>query len=85
MADLFGKEPARKKLLEELCVVYVLYFDEALGHMPLVIYPIEGDMLKDNKAFMRPIKYHPIWFLDVEEQSALDHIDLDFKNFIFFA
>ena len=85
MADLFGKEPARKKLLEELCVVYVLYFDEALGHMPLVIYPIEGDMLKDNKAFMRPIKYHPIWFLDVEEQSALDHIDLDFKNFIFFG
>ena len=85
MADLFGKEPARKRLLEELCVVYVLYFDEALGHMPLVIFPIEGDMLKDNKKFMRPIKYHPIWFLDVEEQSALDHIDLDFKNFIFFG
>ena len=85
MADLFDKDPSRKKLLEELCVVYVLYFDEALGHMPLVIYPIEGDKLKDNKKFMRPIKYHPIWFLEVEEQSALDHIDLDFKNFIFFG
>lgn len=85
MADLFGEDPKRKKFLEELCVVYVLYFDEALGHMPLIIYPIEGDRLKDNKKFMRPIKYHPIWFLDVEEQSALDHIDLDFKNFIFFG
>ena len=85
MADLFGKEPARKRLLEELCVIYVLYFDEALGHMPLVIYPIEGDKLKDNKKFMRPIKYHPIWFLEVEEQNLLDHIDLDFKNFIFFG
>jgi hypothetical protein len=85
VADLFEKDPTRKKLLEELCVVYVLYFDEALGHMPLVIYPIEGDKLKDNKKFMRPIKYHPIWFLDVEEQSALDHIDLDFKNFTFFG
>jgi len=85
VADLFDKDPTRKKLLEELCVVYVLYFDEALGHMPLIIYPIEGDKLKDNKKFMRPIKYHPIWFLDVEEQSALDHIDLDFKNFIFFG
>jgi hypothetical protein len=85
VADLFDEDPTRKKLLEELCVVYVLYFDEVLGHMPLVIYPIEGDKLKDNKKFMRPIKYHPIWFLDVEEQSALDHIDLDFKNFIFFG
>ena len=85
MADLFEEDPTRKKLLEELCVVYVLYFDEVLGHMPLVIFPIEGDKLKDNKKFMRPIKYHPIWFLDVEEQSALDHIDLDFKNFIFFG
>jgi len=85
VADLFDEDPTRKRLLEELCVVYVLYFDEVLGHMPLVIYPIEGDKLKDNKKFMRPIKYHPIWFLDVEEQNALDHIDLDFKNFIFFG
>jgi hypothetical protein len=43
------------------------------------------EKLKDNKDFMRPIKYHPIWFLDVEEQEALDHIDLEFKGYTFFG
>ena len=34
---------------------------------------------------MRPIKYHPIWFLTVDEQEALDHIDLEFKGYTFFG
>jgi hypothetical protein len=34
---------------------------------------------------MRPIKYHSIWFLPVEEQEALDHVDLEYKGFIFFG
>ncbi|MEJ2296542.1 MAG: hypothetical protein P8Y23_17480 [Candidatus Lokiarchaeota archaeon] len=58
-------EPKSKSLdkntFEELAVVYVLYFDEAHGHTPLLIYP--DDRYKDDKKFMRPIKYHPIWFL----------------------
>ncbi|GAH79675.1 unnamed protein product, partial [marine sediment metagenome] len=37
-------EPKNSKLLkdkhiEEICIVYVLYFDEARGHIPLLIYP----------------------------------------------
>ena len=82
MADLFDSSSV-KNPLEELAVVYVLYFDEAQGHMPLLIFPEEK--YKDDKAFMRPIKYHPIWFLSLDESDALDHIDLEFKGFTFFG
>jgi hypothetical protein len=79
-------EPKSKSLdkntFEELAVVYVLYFDEAHGHTPLLIYP--DDRYKDDKKFMRPIKYHPIWFLG-EGSDALSHIDLEFKGYTFFG
>jgi hypothetical protein len=69
--------------LEELCYVYIMYFDESKGHIPLLMYPNEE--LKDDKDFMRPIKYHPIWFLEMEESEALDHIDLEYKGYTFFG
>ena len=44
MADLFDSKSPEEVLKEEICVVYVLYFDEAKGHMPLLIFPFEeGD------------------------------------------
>ena len=82
MAELF-ESTSEKNPFEELAVVYVLYFDEAQGHMPLLIYPIET--YKNDKAFMRPIKYHPIWFLSLNESDALDHIDLEYKGYTFFG
>jgi hypothetical protein len=72
-----------EKELEELCYVYILYFDEEKGHMPLLMYP--DDELKNDKDFMRPIKYHPVWFLEIEESAALDHIDLEYKGYTFFG
>lgn len=69
--------------LEELCYVYLMYFDEERGHIPLLMYPNED--LKEDKDFMRPIKYHPIWFLEMEESEALDHIDLEYKGYTFFG
>ena len=83
LADLFGSSSSKNNPLEELAVVYVMYFDEAQGHMPLLIYP--DDMYRNNKIFMRPIKYHPIWFLSLDESDALDHIDLEFKGYTFFG
>jgi len=83
VAELFGSSSSEKNPFEELTVVYVLYFDEARGHMPILIYP--DDRYKDDKTFMRPIKYHPIWFLSLNESDALDHIDLEFKNYTFFG
>ncbi|TFG01524.1 MAG: hypothetical protein EU540_03510 [Promethearchaeota archaeon] len=86
MVDLFNSKSLEKALKEEICVVYILYFDEAKGHVPLLIFPFEeGSKLKDNKRFMRPIKYHPVWFLSIEEQEPLDHIDLEFKGYTFFG
>jgi len=86
MADLFDSKSPEKVLKEEICVVYVLYFDEAKGHVPLLIVPFEEEYkFKDNKRSMRPVKYHPVWFLSVEEQEPLDHIDLEFKGYTFFG
>jgi len=85
VADSLKKKSLEEILREELCVVYVLYFDEASGHIPLLIFPIQENKLKENKRFMRPIKYHPVWFLSAEEQEPLDHIDLEFKGFTFFG
>ena len=50
MAGLFGDKPAGKGLFEENCYVYVLCFDEAKGHLPLIIYPSEA--YKDSKKFL---------------------------------
>jgi len=86
VTDLFGSEPLEQKdAFEKLYAVYVLYFDEEKGHIPLIIYPLDLEKLKDNKRFMRPIKYHSIWFMPVEEQAALDHIDLEYHRYIFFG
>jgi len=81
-------DPKNSKLLEvkhfeEICIVYVLYFDEAQGHIPLLIYP--DDKYKEDKKFMRPIKYHSIWFLSSDDLSGLDHIDLEYKGFTYFG
>ncbi len=83
MAELFDSpsSSSKKNPFEDLAVVYVMYFDEAQGHMPLLIYP--DDKYRNNKLFMRPIKYHPIWFLSLDESDALDHIDLEFKGYTF--
>jgi len=78
-----NKEASVKDPFEKFCEFYILYFDEARGHMPLLIYPSEK--LMNDRRFMRPIKFHPIWFLDVSESDALDHIDLEYKGYNFMA
>jgi hypothetical protein len=80
VADVFDDEPLEKNPREHLCVVYVMYFDEKKGQIPLLMYP--DDRYRNNKQYMRPIHYHPIWFLETEE---LDHIDLEYKGYTFFG
>jgi hypothetical protein len=65
---------------EDLCVVYVLYFDEKKGQFPLLMYP--NDKFRTDRRYMRPINYHPVWFLETED---LDHIDLEYKGYTFFG
>ncbi|MHA2035939.1 MAG: hypothetical protein ACW98X_05865 [Promethearchaeota archaeon] len=80
MADIFNDDSLEKNPNEYLCVVYVLYFDEKKGQIPLLMYP--DDRFRSNKKYMRPIHYHPVWFLETED---LDHIDLEYKGYTFFG
>ncbi|MFX1454140.1 MAG: hypothetical protein ACFFDB_02075 [Promethearchaeota archaeon] len=80
MADIFNDDSLEKNPHEYLCVVYVLYFDEKKGQIPLLMYP--DDRFRSNKKYMRPIHYHPVWFLETED---LDHIDLEYKGYTFFG
>ncbi|UCC18990.1 MAG: hypothetical protein JSV62_12900 [Promethearchaeota archaeon] len=79
MSDIFNGI-VEKNPKEDLCIVYVLYFDEKKGQIPLLMYP--DDNLRNDKRYMRPINYHPVWFLETEE---LDHIDLEYKGYTFFG
>jgi hypothetical protein len=79
VSDIFGGA-VEKNPEEDLCVVYVLYFDEKRGQVPLLMYP--DDRFRSDKRYMRPINYHPVWFLETEE---LDHIDLEYKGYTFFG
>ncbi len=79
MSDIFNGI-AEKNPHEDLCVVYLLYFDEKKGQVPLLMYP--DDRLRNDKRYMRPINFHPVWFLETEE---LDHIDLEYKGYAFFG
>ncbi len=83
LVDLNNSKHSEEKHIEEVVIVYVLYFDEARGHIPLLIYP--DDKYKDDKKYMRPVKYHSIWFLSSDDLSALDHIDLEYKGFTYFG
>ena len=80
MADIFNSDSLEKNPNEYLCVVYIMYFDEKKGQIPLLMYP--DDRFRSNIKYMRPINYHPIWFLETEE---LDHIDLEYKGYAFFG
>ena len=71
--------------LERFCVVYLAYFDEARGHQLLLVHPPE---LKDDEEFLqnesKTIFIHSIWWMSVELQEELSHVDLEFggRNYL---
>jgi len=80
VAEIFNDDSLEKNPNEYLCVVYLLYFDEKKGQIALLMYP--DDTFRYNKKYMRPIHYHPVWFLETED---LDHIDLEYKGYTYFG
>lgn len=68
---------------EQLCEIFLLYFDEEYGPMPLLITPDET--VKDNVDVMRLIRIHSIWFLDISDQTSPDRMDLEYQEKIYFA
>ncbi len=83
MPSIFQENRQRDSSDLNIGEVFLLYFDEMRGHMPLLSYPDEN-LIYDKKA-MRPINIHSIWFLDFDEQELLDHVDLEFKDKVYFA
>ncbi len=76
-------DDAKEDPLESLCDIYICYFDEAQGHVPLLICPDET--IKDDSEKMKPIYYHSIWFLDKSEITESDHVDLEYGDKIYTA
>lgn len=60
-----------------------MYCDEIRGIFPLLIFPDEK--VKNNEILMRPIYYHPIWFLDAKGDDSTGYIDLIYKGRIYSA
>ena len=83
MIDFFTKNERKDDKVEDICEVYILYFDESKGPIPLLIYPDES--IKNNPEKMRLINIHPIWFLDIKEHENFNRIDLEYERKMFFA
>ncbi|MFX0188171.1 MAG: hypothetical protein ACFE8A_10590 [Candidatus Hodarchaeota archaeon] len=83
MIDFFTKNETKDDKLEDICEVYLLYFDESKGPIPILIYPDES--IKNNPEKMRLINIHPIWFLDIKKHENFNRIDLEYEGKMFFA
>ncbi|TFG12773.1 MAG: hypothetical protein EU535_05820 [Promethearchaeota archaeon] len=66
-----------------LCEIYLLFYDEIRGHVPLLVYPDES--VKDDEEKMRPVNYHSIWFLNKKEDAEYMNIDLEYGDKTYFA
>lgn len=81
--NFFNTDNNKENRSKELCDIYLLYFDETLGHIPLLIHPNDQD--KNDEDIMRIITFHPIWFLNEKEQDSLNRIDLEYNKKMYFA
>jgi hypothetical protein len=68
---------------EQLCEIFLLYFDELRGHIPILICPDET--IKEVPEKMLPVKIHSIWFLDIKTHSDVNRIDLEYSGRMYFA
>ncbi|MFW9951647.1 MAG: hypothetical protein ACFFKA_16145 [Candidatus Thorarchaeota archaeon] len=68
---------------ENLCEIYLLYFDEVIGHVLLLNCPETTTSLDSTKTNI--IMHHPIWFLDLKDDKAINRIDLEYNGIMYFA
>lgn len=83
--SFFNEGPPLKEELPSLKGIYEIflaYFNEALGHLPLFTYP---PSLKADKDECRIISIHSIWWLNTETQKDLEHIDLEYGGRTYLA
>lgn len=70
-------------LLSGLCQIYILYFDKVKGQIPLLIFP--NECIKNNEQELHPIKFHPIWYMDAENQRGFEQVNLVYKGKVYIA
>ncbi len=61
--------------LGNLCEIFILTVDEALGRLILLIYP--DDSIKDDLEKIRIINIHPIWHIEVSELNGFDPLVIE--------
>ncbi|MFX0115832.1 MAG: hypothetical protein ACFFB3_14880 [Candidatus Hodarchaeota archaeon] len=60
---------------QEDFTVFLFFFDEARGHLPLLTYPKK---LKSDPKEIQTIKIHPVWWLPEEEESPREPVVFEF-------
>ncbi len=70
-------------LLTKFCQIYVLYFDEVKGLIPILIF--SNEFMKKNEKIILPIKFHPIRLLDSEKERDFEQINLIYNGKVYFA
>ncbi len=69
-----GPESSQRRSEEDF-TVFLCFFDEARGHLPLLSYPKK---LKNDPKEIQIMKIHPVWWLDEEEESPREPIVFEF-------
>ena len=77
------REVKELPLIEEIYQIYIMYFDQTNGIIPLLISPDES--IKNNEKKIRPAKFHPIWYLETKNQNNFEHIDLVYDGKVYLA
>ena len=70
-------------LLSKFCQIYILHFDDVKGLIPTLIF--SNEFIKKNEKQIRPIKFHPILFLDSENDRDFEQIKLVYNGKVYFA
>jgi hypothetical protein len=71
------------EFLSDFCQIYVLYFDEVKGLIPILIF--SNDFFKKNEKQILPIKLHPILLLDSEKEKDFQQINLIYNGKVYCA
>ncbi|TFG07691.1 MAG: hypothetical protein EU539_04240 [Promethearchaeota archaeon] len=71
------------KNIQRLCEICLLYSDKEQGKIPILFCSDEA--IKNKIETMNVIKYHSIWFLNLNNNSFSDNVDLEYGNKIYFA
>ncbi|MFX1503299.1 MAG: hypothetical protein ACFFDH_20220 [Promethearchaeota archaeon] len=71
------------RLFPEFFQIYVLYIDRVKSIIPILIF--SNNFTQKNEKQIFPIKFHPIRFLDPENETDFEQINLIYNGEVYFA